>query len=207
MVRALARILIYRPDKRTLDGLTITGYDTDEIDWKELVFRSKMERLVNRMAAEASRLSYHYRREDVYTQVIIEAPGIVVWEGEGEVKGVDTVFYPLMTRLDKVILYRREDEKLSPIKTIDVGREFYIYDGSIHVKADLEFDAIGFYTDKGLRIMFREELKLPVQTRIREKPKPKKVKKKKRTKTRKKTSKAKKKTRSRRKKRSKRKRK
>lgn len=204
MVRALARILVYRPDKRTLDGLTITGYDTDEIDWKELVFRSKMERLVNRMAVEASRLSYYYRRDDVYTQVIIEAPGIVVWEGEGEVNGVDTVFYPLMTRLDKVILYRREDEKLTPIKTIDVGREFYIYDGSIQVKEDLEFDAIGFYTDKGLRIMFREELKLPVQTRIREKSKSKKAKKK--SKTRKKTSKAKKKTRSRRKKRSKRKR-
>ena len=204
MVRALARILIYRPDKRTLDGLTITGYDTDEIDWKELVFRSKMERLVNRMAVEASRLSYYYRRDDVYTQVIIEAPGIVVWEGEGEVNGVDTVFYPLMTRLDKVILYRREDEKLTPIKTIDVGREFYIYDGSIQVKEDLEFDAIGFYTDKGLRIMFREELKLPVQTRIREKSKSKKAKKK--SKTRKKTGKAKKKTRSRTKKRSKRKR-
>jgi len=204
MVRALARILVYRPDKRTLDGLTITGYDTDEIDWKELVFRSKMERLVNRMAVEASRLSYYYRRDDVYTQVIIEAPGIVVWEGEGEVNGVDTVFYPLMTRLDKVILYRREDEKLTPIKTIDVGREFYIYDGSIQVKEDLEFDAIGFYTDKGLRIMFREELKLPVQTRIREKSKSKKAKKK--SKTRKKTSKAKKKARSRRKKRSKRKR-
>ncbi len=203
MVRALARVLVYKPSKRALDGLVITGYDNDEIDWKELVFRSKVEKLVNRMAVEASRLSYHYRRDNVYTQVVIEAPGIVVWEGEGEVTGVDTVFYPLMTRLDKIILYKREGEKLSPIKTIDVGREFYIYDGTIHVKDDLEFDAIGFYTDKGLRIMLREELKLPIQTRIKEKPKLKKAKK---TKARKKTSKTKKKTRSRRKKRSKRKR-
>jgi len=205
MVRALVRIFVYRPDRRSLDGLTITGYDTDEIDWKELTFRSKMERLVNRMAVEASRLSYHYKRSNVYTQVVIEAPGIVVWEGEGEVKDVNTVFYPLMTRLENITLYKREGEKLLPMKTIDVGREFYIYDGLIQVDENVEFDAIGFYTDKGLRIMFREELKLPIQARIREISRPKKTRKKGKTKT-KKISRAKKKTKSRRKRRTKRKR-
>ncbi len=185
MVKALARILVYRPSKRVLDGLVITGYDADEVDWKEVRFRSKMERLVDRMAVEASRLSYLYRKENTYTQALIQAPGIVVWEGEGEVKGVDTVFYPLMTRLDKIILYRMEAEKLKPIKTIDVGREFYIYDGAIEVTGEIEFDAIGFQTDNGLRIIFREELKIPVQAKI--------VKTTKKKKTRRKTAKKKKK--------------
>ncbi len=206
-MKALARILTYKPSRRKLDGLVITGYDVDEVDWKPVLFRSKGERLVNRMAVEASALAYNYRKENSYTQAIVEAPGLVVWEGEGEVKDVSTVFYPLMTRLERIIIYKGEGEKLIPVKTIDVGREFYIYDGALELEEPMEYDAIGFDTEKGLRILLKDELYIPVYskpaatlvaktTKTRKKTKRKKAAKKETTKkTRKKKSRKKRRTR------------
>lgn len=175
MVKALARILVYKPIVKNLNGLIMIGYDVHEIDWKEMNFRGSTSKLVDRMIVEASRLLYCYgKEENSYMQALVEAPGIVVWEGEGGVKGVDTILYPLMARLEKIVLYRQENEKLVPFRSINVNKEFYVYDGRINLLEDTEFDAIGLFTDKGLRILMREELKLPVRARPKTLEKPRK---------------------------------
>ncbi len=178
MTRALARVVVYRPCVREVDGLRIVGYDLDERDWKKIVFRSRIERLVNRMSVEASRLAYNYREDNAYTYAYIIAPGLVVFEGEGETSGSKTILYPMMTRLEKIKLLKKKDDRLEVVKELDIGKEFYVYDGWIELEKSIEFDALALETEQGTRIVLKEELYIPIQARIKTKEKKAKKKKK-----------------------------
>ncbi len=171
MTKALARIVVYKPAIHRLNGVKITGYEYIEKDWKPLVFRSKLNNLVNRMAIEAGKLAYENKEDKSYVYVYIEAPGLVVFEGEGEVANVDTIFYPRITRLYKIVFLRKNGDKLEPIKEVNVDNEIYIYDGTIELDEEIEYDAILIQTEHGPRILLKEELKIPVQVKIMEKTK------------------------------------
>ncbi len=188
MTKALARVVVYKPSVREVDGLRIVGYEMEEKEWTKMSFRSKLENLVNRMAIEASRLAYSYREENSYTYAYIIAPGLMVFEGEGETSGSKTILYPVITRLDKIKLLKKKDSSLEVVKEYDIGKEFYIYDGWIELREPIDYDALLLETETGSRILLKEELYIPTQTRIKsvEKEKKKKAKKKRKTKTKKK---------------------
>ena len=211
--RIFARIEKYKPTVYEDKGLMIKGFSVEDLDWREVVVRVSRERLLNRMITEASRLAYEYKTNNNYVFAIIEAPGLVVVEGEGDVEGYETILSPIPARLIKIIFYKKEEDgdRLKIVKEVSIPEQLYILDGLISLTESIEYDLVELVTDKGSRLMLREELYIPVVSKLAVKTaarkKTKKPKRKRRKKTAKKSSKKKTKKKTRRSKKRKRKKK
>ncbi|OYT40524.1 MAG: hypothetical protein B6U89_01885 [Desulfurococcales archaeon ex4484_58] len=191
-MKAIVKTRIYKPQIVEDDVLRLIVYRIEDEKWEARDFR-KSPNLIDKMLAYATNvvtLNTGSGFKNGYVYVEVETPGLRVFKGEGRLSSVDTILYPNPQPLNKVVLLRRVNEELKPVHELRVKSEYWIYDTVIELKKNIEYDALLIVTSEDARIIFRDELKLPVfrsvEKRRRRKKRRARRKRKKKTKTTKK---------------------
>ncbi|MEM1555384.1 MAG: hypothetical protein QXM54_02500 [Desulfurococcaceae archaeon] len=91
-----------------------------------------------------------------YLLVEIEGIGLKAFRLEGGVKEVFKILYPIPQPLNKIIIYRRNENGYSKVHEVVFTSEYWVYDGYINVK-DIEWDLLVIESNLYRKVISRRE--------------------------------------------------
>lgn len=145
------------------EGVKLRVYDASEERWEalELKLRDSSE-LMNRMIEVAGNEIVREHPSGEYVYVTVEAPGLSVTIGEGEVQEALTLISPRPSSLRRVKLLKADGSgSLRVVKEIKPPGEVLVYDGYLWVPQDISYDLVLVETVDDARVLFPHELILP----------------------------------------------
>lgn len=144
-------------------GVKLRVYDASEERWEalELKLRDSSE-LMNRMIEVAGNEVVMEHPSGEYVYVTVEAPGLSVTIGEGEVQEALTLISPRPSSLRRVKLMKADESgNLRAVKEIKPPGEVLVYDGYLWIPQDVSYDLVLVETVDDVRVLFPHELILP----------------------------------------------
>ncbi|MCD6300709.1 MAG: hypothetical protein J7L82_01405, partial [Staphylothermus sp.] len=92
----------------------------------------------------------------------VEAPGLRAVVGEGSVPGVETILSPRPIEVTEILFAKKKDDNVEIVHKIVPEHDTWVYEGSINAM-DLDFDLIILKSIDMTRVVFKEELHLPIR--------------------------------------------
>ena len=145
-MEVLVRTKNYKPKKMADDKVEILALSEEELSWEKHTIRST-KNVLDRMLAMANK---------------VEAPGLRAVVGEGSVPGVETILSPRPIEVTEILFAKKKDDNVEIVHKIVPEHDTWVYEGSINAM-DLDFDLIILKSIDMTRVVFKEELHLPIR--------------------------------------------
>jgi len=161
-----------KPSKREFEGFQLIAYSIESEVWEEREVSSEGDLLSNMLTLAQNAVSKQapatlQREGSGYVCAEVEYPGLRAVRCEGSAPSVSAILYPIPKPVKSVVLLKRSGEELKPVKTISFEAETWIYDTAV-TSSGLDFDALLVETSEDKRLVLREELEIPVRSKLAE---------------------------------------
>jgi len=191
-IKAIVKTRVLKPTLYSDEHVDIVLYEIVDEEWDTHVFRASSN-LIDKMLAYANNKIVLKQSMsgmiDGYIFSEVEATGFKTVRGEGLVKNIETILYPIPQPLRRIAFLKKIDGELKQVHEIKPPGEYWIYETTLVTK-DLDYDAILIETSEDRRIVLREEIIIPhIKTTSEEVGKKRRKKRKSRRKKKEKTGK------------------
>ncbi len=195
-MKVIAKTKFFKPVTVRDDKVELLLYVIEDEKWIEHTFRSSKTSNLEKMLIYAQNLlSITQSTTNVknkYVVVEVESPGLKALRVEGTVSNVHAILFPVPQPVKTIAFFKKEDGELREVHRINFNKEYWIYDSAIYVK-DLEYDSILIETIEDKRIVFKDEIMVPIRSKVIGKKERKKIRRKKKKRRTRKSEKTKKK--------------
>jgi len=162
-IKAIVKTRVLKPTLYSDEHVDILLYEIVDDEWDTHVFRASND-LIDKMLAYANNKIVLKQSMsgmiDGYIFSEVEATGFKTVRGEGLVKNVETILYPIPQPLRRIAFLKKTDGELKQVHEIKPPGEYWIYETMLVTK-DLDYDAILIETSEDRRIVLREEIIIP----------------------------------------------